>query len=235
MYEILPDPGALGDRHCDEIGVFYQALRRWFVLVAILTGQPAQAGSDGPPIESVVVFNTLCARCHEGECSGRMSFQLAEDATDEHIRRYGGDLSPERVRHLVELLRYMKERCAFFPIPLALVVDHSWGRDILDRLRSPEGMAYFLPLGRMDPSLYLVRISGLAPGVRTRAELVAADFDLVHHGGVAQDGEQDGEYQVLRFRIDEPGELFLRISTQVPITLTRVELVNSAGYMTDPE
>ena len=199
--------------------------------MAVLTGQPVTAGSDGLLIESVVAFNTQCARCHEGECSGRMSFQLAEGAADEHIRRYGGDLSPERVRHLVELLRYMKERCAFFPLPLALVADHSWGSDVLDRLRSPEGTAYFLPLGRMGPGPYLLRISGLAPGVRTWAELVAADFDLVGHAGLAQ----DGEHQVLRFRIDVPGELFLRIRAQAPIALTRVELANWTGNTTDPE
>jgi hypothetical protein len=206
-------------------------LSRWLVLVVLLAGQEVWAAPADPAIESVVAFNTQCARCHEGECSGRMSFQLAEDAADEHIRRYGGDMPPERVRELGKLLRYMKERCAFFPLPLALAADHSWGRDILDRLRGPEGTAYFLPLGVMDAGHYGLRISGLDAGVRACTELVAADFDLVDQDGLAP----DGEHQVLRFRVQVPGELSLRIRAQVPITLTRVELVTWAPVGTDPE
>lgn len=201
------------------------------VLVVLLMDQGVLAAPDDPSIESVVAFNTQCARCHEGECSGRMSFQLAEGAADEHIRRYGGDMSMETVRDLGALLRYMKERCAFFPLPLSPGADHSWGRDILDRLRGPDGTAYFMPLGPMEPNSYLLRISGLDAGVRVCAELVAADFDLVGHDGLAP----DGEHQVLRFRVHVPGDLFLRIRAQVPISLTRVELVTWASTQTGPE
>jgi len=140
-------------------------------------------------------------------------------------------MSLARVRDLGEMLRYMKERCAFFPLPLGLVADQSWGRDILDRLRGPEGTAYFLPLGPLGAGHYLLRISGLDAGVRACAELVAADFDLVSHDGLAP----DGEHQVLRFRVQVPGELFLRIRAQLPISLTRVELVTWAAAETDPE
>jgi hypothetical protein len=211
--------------------MYRKGLARGIVLVLLLMGQGVSVGSDDPSIESVVVFNTQCARCHEGECSGRMSFQLAEDAADEHIRRYGGEMSLERVRELGKLRRYMKELCAFFPLPLALVADRSWGRDILDRLRGPEGTAYFLPLGAMDAGHYGLRINGVDAAVRICAELVAADFDLVDHDGLAPDGER----QVLRFWVQVPGELVLRIRAQVPITLTRVELVTWAPVETDPE
>jgi hypothetical protein len=44
---------------------------------------------------------------------------------------------------------------------------------------------------------------------------------LVSHDGLATDGEN----QMLRLRVKVPGELFLRIRAQVPITRTRVELV----------
>ena len=82
--------------------------------------------ADNISIESTVIFNTTCARCHEGECSGRMSFHLPEDAANQHIRRHGGDLSAERIQQLFRLLRYMKEECSFYPIPLALVNDQIW-------------------------------------------------------------------------------------------------------------
>jgi hypothetical protein len=200
-------------------------------LVAVLGGHPIMAASDGIPIESVVAFNTQCARCHEGECSGRMSFHLAEGAADEHIRRHGGALPLETVRDLGELLRYMKEQCAFYPLPLALATDRRWDRDTLDRLRDPEETAYFLPLGRLGPGLHRLWIEGLNPGVRTCAELIAADFELVGHEDLAQHAER----LVLRFQVDVSAELFLRIRAQGPITLTRVELITGGANATDPE
>ncbi len=189
--------------------------------VAILAARSALAAPEGISIESAVVFNTRCARCHEGECSGRLSFHLQADAADEHIRRHGGALALETVRNLGELLRYMKERCAFFPLQLALEKDRRWGRDTLDRLRDPDGTAYFLPLGRLKPGPYHLWLDGLNHRAGICAELIAADFDWVEHEGIAQVGERHG----LRFQIEVPTEVFLRVGTQEPITLTQVELV----------
>ena len=189
-------------------------------LAAILASHPVAVVCDEIPVGSVVAFNTQCARCHEGECSGRMSFHLAADAADEHIRRHGGPLPVETVRDLGELLRYMKERCAFYPMPLALAHDRRWDRGTLDLLRNVEGAAYFLPLGRLGPGVYRLRMDGLASGLRICPELVAADFELVSHEVLTHDGGA----QVLRFRMDEPAELFLRIRTPAPAILSRVEL-----------
>ena len=193
---------------------------RGLAIAAILASHPITAVCDAMPVGSVVAFNTQCARCHEGECSGRMSFQLSEDAADEHIRRHGGSLPVQTVRDLGELLRYMKEQCAFYPMPLALANDRRWDKGTLDLLRNLEGAAYFLPLGRLGSGVYRLRMDGLAPGLRICAELVAADFDLVSHEVLTQDGGA----QVLRFWVDAPAELFLRIRTPVPAALTQVDL-----------
>ncbi len=194
-------------------------------IAAILASHPITAVCDEMPVGSVVAFNTQCARCHEGECSGRLSFQLSEDAADEHIRRHGGPLPLQTVRDLDELLRYMKERCAFYPMPLALANDRRWDKGTLDLLRNLEGAAYFLPLGRLGSGVYRLRMDGLAPGLRICSELVAADFDLVSHEVLTQ----DGGVLVLRFRVDAPAELFLRIRTPVPATLTQVDLATEPG------
>jgi len=95
--------------------------------------QPAAVVSP----KSVVLFNTECARCHEGECSGRMTFHLPREAADTHIRRFGGEVSTERLGELFGLLRHMKESCAFHPLPLPLVRDGHWDGKILAGLRSP--------------------------------------------------------------------------------------------------
>lgn len=43
--------------------------------------------------ESVVIFNTICAKCHEAECSGRLSFDEAFETSASHILRYYGEAS----------------------------------------------------------------------------------------------------------------------------------------------
>ncbi len=195
-----------------------RALRVTAILCAVAAPLPAAA--EGPPLGAVVLFNTHCARCHEGECSGRLSFQLAEDAADEHIRRYGGEIPLETVRHLGELLRHMKEGCAFYPMPLALATDRAWGRDALDGLRTPDRTAYFLPLGWLGVGRHDLWIDGLGTGQTACIELVDGAFDPLRHEPMTGDNGRRG----LRFRVETPNEVFLRIRAEGPIALTGVEL-----------
>ena len=76
-----------------------------FTLLALLTAPPSVGDEGRASVESTVLFNTDCARCHEGECSGRLSFHLPPEAADQHIRRHGGELPAKQVRELYELLR----------------------------------------------------------------------------------------------------------------------------------
>ena len=200
-------------------------------LLAVLSAPAVTAHADGLSIRSAVLFSTRCAHCHEGECSGRMSLHLADHAADQHIRRHGGDLPQNTVQDLAELLRYTKERCAFYPIPLNLAQDGSWGGNTLDRVRDPDGTAYFLPLGRLESGAYRLWMDGVEPDVRVCAELIAADFDFVRHNGVTPDGERQG----LRFQVEVPTEVFLRLRTQGPIVLTRVELIGPGSATSNDE
>jgi hypothetical protein len=204
-----------GDRAMDR------ALRVSALLCA-LAAAPLLAAAEGPPLGALVLFNTQCARCHEGECSGRLSFQLGEDAADGHIRRYAGAIPLETVRHLGDLLRHMKEGCAFYPMPLSLdlATDRTWGRDTLDGLRTLDGTAYFLPLGRLGVGRHDLWIEGLDPGQKPCIELVDADFDPIRHEQMTGDSGRQG----LRIRVEAPAEVFLRIRAQGPIALTRVDL-----------
>ena len=74
----------------------------------LLAPWPVMAQAPIPPA-SVVRFNTLCATCHEGECSARLSFRLDPGATDSHIRRYTGDITQQTARELNALLEHMKQ------------------------------------------------------------------------------------------------------------------------------
>ena len=39
-------------------------------------------------IETAIKFNTICAKCHEGQCSRRLSFEDNPKVAVSHINRY---------------------------------------------------------------------------------------------------------------------------------------------------
>lgn len=194
--------------------------RRLGLLSLMLWSQLAPA-VDRVSLESAVIFNTSCARCHEGECSQRLSFRLPEDAADSHVRRYGGELSKGSVRQLAELLRYMKEDCGFYPFPHAMIRDRVWDSDRLDTLRSPSGQAYFLPLGFLQPGLYRLLFKGIDDGCGLTVEVIDSDFDFVDHEGL----RDEGGVQVIVLGIEKASAYFLRIYAQQPISIPRLEIV----------
>jgi hypothetical protein len=103
---------------------------------------------------TAVKFNTVCTRCHEGECSGRLSFSSGVAATRSHVRRYLPSSSPLEVEELFAILKYTKELCAHYPLPDAIPANGMWGTEALRQWRSPEGDSYFIPLGKMRPGAY---------------------------------------------------------------------------------
>ncbi len=191
------------------------------VALLALLNAPATIGDEGQAtVESTVLFNTNCARCHEGECSGRMSFHLPRKEADQHIRRHGGELPEAQVRELYDLLRYMKEECAFYPLPLALARDRAWDAETLGRLRSASGETYFLPVGTLGAGRHRVALQGLGPKARPCVELIDADFDFID----AIELEPSETGWGLRFRTEQQTEVFLRLKAPGSTPLTRVEI-----------
>lgn len=175
--------------------------------------------SDNIPIESSVIFNTTCARCHEGQCSGRMSFHLPEDAANQHIRRHGGELSQERIRQLFKLLRYMKEECSFYPIPLALIKFQIWDREMLNKFQSPSRQAYFMPLGLLEPGMYQLLFEALN-NTKFCVEIINEEFDFIEKDSLYGESGR----KTLKFQADERSEYFLRLTAQDPINLMKLGL-----------
>lgn len=79
---------------------------------------PALAVEDKGFTESVVIFNTICSKCHEAQCSGRLSFDEAFEKSTGHILRYYGRASGKQwlQKELFDILNYMKEKCAYYPM-----------------------------------------------------------------------------------------------------------------------
>ena len=114
----------------------------------------AQIGVAEVSRATTVKFNTVCTRCHEGECSGRLSFSSGVAATRSHVRRYLPSSSSLEVEELFAILKYTKEHCAHYPLPDAVPANGVWGVEALRQWRSPDGDSYFIPLGRMRRGVY---------------------------------------------------------------------------------
>lgn len=110
-------------------------------------------------------FNTSCARCHEGQCSGRLSLG-ADAATQTHVERYSGKiLTGDEHALFLHHLRLMKEGCHLVSAPAHAPVDvavlQAEGA-ILAAFRSFQGNAYFIPLGKLMPGRYQLILEGTA-------------------------------------------------------------------------
>lgn len=172
-------------------------------------------------IESVIIFNTSCARCHEGECSGRMTFHLPKSASDQHIRRHGGELSIETNRQLFELMRYMKEECSFYPLSIGLAQHRVWGSDMLGTLQTSSNQAYFVPLGLLEPGIYQLLLEGLSDNADYCIEIVNNEFEYFDKEKVNWGREIMG----LQFHADVRSEYYLRITSNKPVSLKSIEFV----------
>ncbi len=190
-------------------------------LIAIFIAFPSWASAtESFRIESKIIFNTACARCHEGECSGRMSFHLEKSAADKHIQRYAGEISAQTTQQLFELLRYMKEECSFYPFEHALVNDQKWSSDTLAKFHSVSQKAYFIPLGQLDSGSYQLNFDGFNDTTNSCIEIINQQFDFIDKEKVNDENER----LVLQFQVDESSGHYLRIRANAPITVNQLEL-----------
>lgn len=182
------------------------------MLLAMLTVEAAEI-----PQRTVVRFNTACARCHEGECSGRMTFNLDHAAAANHMRRHAGDVTTDEQKDLHALLAYMKQRCAYYPMrpPRA----GGWDRPSLARLRNPAGDAHFIPLGMLAAGRYRVRLHFDA-AAEACAQIISASFEISERPGLKTEN-QGMEFE---FATDESLLHYLRLQTAAPAVLDSVEI-----------
>ena len=188
---------------------------------AMLVSASVVCAFDRIAVESVIIFNTSCAQCHEGECSGRMSFQLPKEAMDQHLLRHGGELPSETNRQLVKLLRYMKEKCSFYPLSSPPWKDWTLESNTLVEFRSLSGQAYFVPLGFLEPGAYQLLLETLDDEMCFRVEVISEEFDFADIRSL----EKKGGKKRLLFEISDRSGYFLRVTASEPMDLRQVELI----------
>jgi hypothetical protein len=169
--------------------------------------------------ESVVIFNTICAKCHEAECSGRMSFHRAYEESVNHIVRHYNEASGKlwMQKQLYLILNHMKEKCAYYPMKVAVPPQRNWGREVLDKLATLQEKNYFIPVGSFDPGEYQLTVT-LKEDARVTIHMVSEEFDMV-----VEDCYQTKDKQiVIPFTIDEASDYYVRLYPRESVSMTQL-------------
>jgi hypothetical protein len=129
-------------------------------LTALVLGLPAAEADAQPPaaIETVVRFHTVCNNCHEGQCSGRLSFDSGAAAAHSHVERYVGKASDVRVAALFAMLRHVKETCSHYPAVPIRPATGTWEAAELAPWRNAVAGAWFIPLGTLTAGRRQLRL-----------------------------------------------------------------------------
>ncbi|RRS29828.1 MAG: hypothetical protein P794_10070 [Epsilonproteobacteria bacterium (ex Lamellibrachia satsuma)] len=161
---------------------------------------------ENSSIKTAVIFNTLCAKCHEGECSGRLSFDTGSKVAGNHIKHYAGDIniSKEEIKEFFTLLNHMKTECIVW-MPDA-------GKRNMKKLSLfalPSGKGYFVPLGSLQKGKYSLEIK-LKEDIHFRIEVLSDKFEHFLDISACPNCEKEP----LQFTIDRPANTFLRIRSR---------------------
>lgn len=127
---------------------------------AMLIATPLGAQQADPAaIAAIVQFNTVCSNCHEGECSGRMSFNTGAATAHGHIERHlGVPTSDVQAAALFAMLRHVKETCSHYPVVPIRAATGTWQAEELAPWRNSFIGAYFIPLGKLATGRYRIHL-----------------------------------------------------------------------------
>jgi hypothetical protein len=182
---------------------------------------PASDAEDKAFTESVVIFNTTCAKCHEAECSGRLSFDEAFEKSTSHILRHYGKASGKQwlQKELFDILNYMKERCAYYPMQTPVPLKRVWEGEILDKFTTLMERNYFIPVGNLKPGHYRIELE-LEKDVKVIAHLIFEEFEWVF-----EDCYQSNNRRIsIPFLIEEPGDYYFRMYPKKPAKIIRLAI-----------
>ncbi len=160
---------------CDSRG-----LRHALCAVGVVLGLAglAPTAAEDMPLKSVVRFNTVCANCHEAQCSGRLSFDSGPQAARGHMERYVGALTADEVGFLFRILGHTKEHCSHYPVAAQVPADLAWSEADLERWHNAQQGGYFVPLGELDAGQYRLQMV-LAAALRLRLKISDEGFEPV--------------------------------------------------------
>jgi len=192
-----------------------------WVFSLLLIPYDAFSVEDEPFRESVVIFNTICAKCHEAQCSGRVSFGDAYEASTSHIIRYYSKASEKKwlQKELFSILNHMKEKCAYYPMSVPIPSKRIWNSEILEKMTTLLERNYFIPIGSFSPGMYRLKLS-LARDEKITVHLVSETFEII-----IEDCFLSGEKQIsIPFSIENKGNYYVRVYPRKPVQITKLAI-----------
>lgn len=188
-------------------------------LFALLPNLHSAEKEEQVSIKTAVIFNTRCAKCHEGECSGRLSFDTGSEAARSHIGRYAGEnnISKSEIKEFFALLNHMKKACNLLMPGSQKAVSND-----LTRFATFSHTAYFIPLGQLKKGSYHLKISAKEK-IHYRLELLTDQFDPIVEISICPEKKEK-----ILFTLDEPVTAFLRIRSKEPLHLLDLNVSNAA-------
>jgi hypothetical protein len=191
------------------------------LVISLLFAESILAAEDEAFTESVVIFNTICAKCHEAECSGRLSFDEAFEASSAHIVRHYGEASGKKwlQKELFILLNHMKEKCAYYTMQVPVPPQRVWSGEILEKLTTLLERNYFIPIGPFSPGRYSLELT-LAKDEKVTVHLIAETFDMLVEDCYLSSDKRI----VIPFSIEESGNYYLRVYPRKPVQITQLAI-----------
>ena len=203
------------------------------LVLLILLPVGAFAVEDRSFTESVVIFNTICAKCHEAQCSGRLSFDEALEQSTNHILRHYQPASDKQwlQKELFDILNYMKVKCAFYPLNKPVPILKTWESDVLDEFSTLRERKYFMPVGSLSAGKYWL-ILELEKDTKATVQLISEEFDmLIEDCFDSSNGRID-----VRFTVEESGNYYFRMYPREAARLIRLAITKSeTDEITDEE
>ena len=192
---------------------------RSILIMSLLFAESLLAAGDEAFTESVVIFNTICAKCHEAECSGRLSFDDAFEVSATHIIRHYGEAAGKQwlQKELFVLLNHMKEKCAYYPMQVPIPPKRVWSGELLEKMTTLLEKNYFIPIGTFSPGRYSLEIT-LARDEKITVHLVAETFDML----VEDCYDTNDKKVIIPFSVEETGNYYLRVYPRTPTRISQL-------------
>lgn len=167
-------------------------------------------------LKSCVTFNTLCSKCHEGECSGRLAFNEGSEKSTYHIKRYAenDDISNNEIKEFFTLLNFMKKECLLF-----MPEDINYNQHKLESFATTTFKEYFIPLGVLKKGNYSISIR-TKEDVSFRMELISKHFDSYLDITIYESIKK----KEFEFKIGKDTNYFLRIKSKKPLYFDILEI-----------
>lgn len=133
--------------------------RRFLAALALLITASSHA-AEPTPAASVVRFYTVCANCHEGQCSGRLTFHTGATEARGHMQRYlgsitDGEAAGKSVRTAPSHQGGMRSLPAGQPGQRR---QPGWAPANWPSWRNAREGGYFIPLGALGKGEYQLRL-----------------------------------------------------------------------------